>query len=287
MNRLCSLFLLLLVPAFANSDKDKAPWQGPEKPVYVVTQNHYAEGFGPDGQTARFSDLIAIEIYNPRPHPADQDAAYNVGERLSVFMGGQRRGHVRIEKVLPLQCDSSAAVLFAEPSVRLAKDTMALATNSSQIHPHENHQRQANAQEKELASELAMEEFRKHRLSQESAKHVKFEQALVTSVDQSEGTALIAYVYIETKNAIHGAFLIGRLDGSQAKAELVRYHKTTDLADGMDGQGYRFVDQLDLDGDGIDEIIVEVTGYESEEFRILKRVDGTWVQVHVGGQGGC
>ncbi|HKW34363.1 MAG TPA: hypothetical protein VJN92_15230 [Candidatus Acidoferrum sp.] len=37
---------------------------------------------------------------------------------------------------------------------------------------------------------------------------------------------------------------------------------TKQIADGMDGQGYRFVDQLDLDGDGTDEIVVEVTGYE-------------------------
>ena len=55
----------------------------------------------------------------------------------------------------------------------------------------------------------------------------------------------------------------------------------------MDSQDYRFVDQLDFDGDGTDEIVVEVTGYESEEFRILKRINGSWMRVHVGGAGGC
>jgi hypothetical protein len=62
---------------------------------------------------------------------------------------------------------------------------------------------------------------------------------------------------------------------------------STDLEDGTDSEDMRFVDQLDLDGDGTDEIIVEVTGYENEEFGIYKRRNGLWSQVHLGGQGGC
>src|SRR5215510_12924092 len=93
-------FFLLLVPAFASAEKGNLAWQGPDKAVYVVTQNHYAEGFSPEGNTPRFGDLIAIEIYNPKPRPADQDTTYHLGERLSVFMGGQRKGQVKIEKVL-------------------------------------------------------------------------------------------------------------------------------------------------------------------------------------------
>ena len=74
---------------------------------------------------------------------------------------------------------------------------------------------------------------------------------------------------------------------SEATTELARYHKTTDIEDGKDGQDVRFVDQLDLDGDGTDEIVVEVTGYESEAFLIYKRISGLWRRVHVGGQSGC
>lgn len=54
MNQRYGLFLLLVVPTFANSDRGKAAWRGPDKPVYVVTENHYAEGFTPEGNTARF-----------------------------------------------------------------------------------------------------------------------------------------------------------------------------------------------------------------------------------------
>jgi hypothetical protein len=281
------LLLLFVVPILANADKTKVVWQGADKPVYVVTQNHYAEGFTPNGNTARFGDLIAIEIFNPKPRPAEEDAVYPLGERLALFAGGQRMGDVRIKKVVPLQCDSSAALVAADHPVHLAKDAMALATNAEKILPHANNQRPADAGEQRYAKQLAMNAFRKHGLPDESAKGVKFDQLIVTKVDQSESKLVIGSLYVETQGVRHEVFLVGKLDGSGATAELARYHKTTDLTEGTDAESVRFVDQLDLDGDGTDEIVVEVRGYEDEEFVIYKRRNGFWSQVHVGGQGGC
>jgi hypothetical protein len=34
-------------------------------------------------------------------------------------------------------------------------------------------------------------------------------------------------------------------------------------------------------------IVVEMTGYENEEFGVYRRQNGFWKQVHVGGEGGC
>ena len=85
----------------------------------------------------------------------------------------------------------------------------------------------------------------------------------------------------------HELFPIGRVNGSAATTELARYHKTTDLQGGTDSEDVRLVDQLDFDGDGTDEIVVEVWGYESEEFAIYQCSDGSWTQVHLGGQAGC
>ncbi len=281
------LLLLLIAPAFANTEKSQVAWDGPDKPVYVVTGNHYAEGFTPEGDTARFGDLIAIEIFNPQIRRKDGDPVYNVGEHLALFMGGQRRGDVSIKKVMPLQCDSSAALVSAPPSVHLAKNGMALATNAAKIRPHPNSQHQVDAGEQKYAKQLAMNEFRKHGLPDVLANAIQADQLIVTRVDESDSKFVIGSLYVATKNARHEVFLIGKIDGSGATAELARYHKTTDLEDGKDSENVRFVDQLDLDGDGTDEIVVEVTGYENEEFGIYRRQGGSWTQVHVGGQGGC
>jgi hypothetical protein len=72
--------------------KAKSPGREPINPVYVVTENHYAEGFTPEGDTARFGDLIAVEIFNPKTRPTEEDAVYNVGERVALFVGGSTNG---------------------------------------------------------------------------------------------------------------------------------------------------------------------------------------------------
>ena len=122
MNRRYCLFLLLTIPILAAAEKGKASWRGPDRPVYIVTHNRYAEGFGAGVQTPRFGDLIAIEIYSPEPHPANEGAVYKVGERLPLFMKGQQQGNVRIEKVMQFQCDSSAALVSAEPPFSSSKE---------------------------------------------------------------------------------------------------------------------------------------------------------------------
>lgn len=283
-----ALCLSLLLLGHATGANDAKPlWQGPNKPVYVVTQNHYAEGFTPDGETARFSDLIAIEIYNPKPRKADQGVDYKIGEQLELFLGGQQQGNVRIDKVLPLQCDSTAAVLSADAKLKWEDGMMGLATNASGVTGHANAHREASAADKAAATKLAMVEFRKHGVQDALASTIQFDQLVVTRLDAASPESLIAYVSIKAKSGVHEVFLIAKLDGPAPTAEFTRYHLMKDVEDGMDSEDYRFVDQLDLDADGTDEIVIEVHYYESEEFRILKRVNGSWIRVHAGGQGGC
>jgi hypothetical protein len=274
-------------PLFAVADKTKPAWKGPDRSVYVVTQNHYAEGFTPEGDTAKFGDLIAIEIFNPRGPSAEENPVYEVGERLSLFVGGQLHGDVRINKVVPLQCDSSAALVSTDPSFHLTKDTMALASNSDKIRSHSSAQHQASELQSNYARQLAMDEFRKHALPATLAKNIKIDRLVVTRLNGTDSDFLVGSLSLVTKGARHDVFLIAKIVESSARAEFARYHETSDLEDGKDSEDVSFVDQLDLDGDGLDEIVVEVTGYENEEFAILHRSNGSWAVVHLGGQGGC
>ena len=131
-----------------------------------------------------------------------------------------------------------------------------------------------------------MEGFRKHGVPDE-AKDIQIEHLVVTKVDHRGQRVLIGSLSVKAKGARHDMFLIGGITGSKSSIELARYHKTTDLEDGKDSERVRFVDQLDLDHDGTDEVVIEVTGYENEQFEIYTRQDGAWRQAWVGGQGGC
>jgi hypothetical protein len=75
-------------------------------------------------------------------------------------------------------------------------------------------------------------------------------------------------------------------DGRANPGEFVRYHQTTDLQDGTDVEGLRFVDQLEIDGDRTDEIVIELASCGSEAFATYKCQNYRSLQVLVDG-GGC
>lgn len=250
-----------------------------------MTQNNYGEDFG--GTTPRFGDLIAIEIFNPKARAGDDESAYRPGERLTLFTQGHKIGEVTVKKIAPFQCDSSAALVSPDQDFHVRKDAKLLASNARSIRMHDSGQRRPDAQERKYAVQLAMNEFRKHGVPEGMASDVKIDQLVATKIDDSNSQFLIGSLFLRTKSALHEAFLIGKIGASSATTELVQYNKSTDLTEGTDGEDYVFIDQLDLDGDGVDEVVVELRGYEDEEFDIYKRHNGSWSEVHDGGEGGC
>ena len=54
-----------------------------------------------------------------------------------------------------------------------------------------------------------------------------------------------------------------------------------------DSRSRSFLGSLGLDGDGWDEVITEVIGYEDNFHEIWKRVGGSWLTILEGGGHGC
>lgn len=241
------------------------------------------------GETPPSLGIFSRSRFTIRSHvPRGKVRSTTLANGWRCFAGGQRRGDVEIKKVVGLQCDSSAAVVSAGPAVHLAKGFMALATNAGKVRAHKSDQRMANATEQNVARRLALDVFVKHGVALKTATIIKVDRLAVTRIDDIAIRFLIGSLSIKTKDARHRVFLIGKLDGAgAATVELERYHATTDLVEGTDDENVRFVDQLDMDGDGSDEIVLEITGYESEGFEIYRRSHDTWSKVAEGGQGGC
>jgi hypothetical protein len=224
-----------------------------------------------------------IEIFKPGRTPGS-GGAYKLGQRYALYSGGEYVGGVKVEKVVPLQCDSSAAIVSIDGSFRFSKDTMALATNAGAVRTHANLKQPATDVEQSTMTRLAAAELRKQGVALPQGATFQIDDLVTTAVDSSGAKTLIGSLSIVRKRARHEVFLIV---GSQSRIEKSRYHRTNDVDDGKDSQNIRFADQLDLDGDGTDEVVLEVTGYENEEFWIYRRQNGTWTRVWAGGKGGC
>ena len=50
---------------------------------------------------------------------------------------------------------------------------------------------------------------------------------------------------------------------------------------------YRFTDIIDLDGDGICEVIIQKRNYSSWDYILLKKKGDVWEQIYEGAGGGC
>jgi hypothetical protein len=77
-------------------------------------------------------------------------------------------------------------------------------------------------------------------------------------------------------------FLIGEIKGGVLNSLLVNYTKAKDLQEGTDSLSETFVDQLDLEGNGTDEIITEIRDYEFVWFSVYKRLGNIWKTVASG-----
>ncbi|MGH9600890.1 MAG: hypothetical protein ACRD24_00760 [Terriglobales bacterium] len=74
-------------------------------------------------------------------------------------------------------------------------------------------------------------------------------------------------------------------DGDGFKTELAWHYLSSGAFD--DHQQRALVDHLDLDGDGVDELIVRMEGYEDWQYGIYKKEKKRWKLVYTGGGGGC
>jgi hypothetical protein len=81
----------------------------------------------------------------------------------------------------------------------------------------------------------------------------------------------------------YALFIIFEPAGGKFKAALTWYHKGAEAT----AADRRLVDQLDLDGDGVSEVIAEGHYYESNDYFIYKKQRGQWRSVYQGGGGGC
>jgi hypothetical protein len=298
MKRLASLLLgATAVLVGAHQANQRPPTFRPlDGGFFIVTKNHYAEGFGPTGLTARFGDVILIGFLD-RKQPGwgrigGQDPGrvstyyekkyFQAGKEFPLFHGGTAVGSVRVEKVVPLQCDSSAAVASIQGGLQLGNEDFAIATTAA-VASHANRQQPATSSQTRVVERWARSYLRSKAVHGD----LKTERLLQTVVSDTKEELLIGDLSLKSKTELRSILVVGRAVDDRFYPELVRDHRTTDVEDAKDFEPESFADQLDLDGDKVDEIIAEQTGYESEQFVVYKRDGKTWRRVWIGGQGGC
>lgn len=274
--------MLLLFSPFLLIVSTVVSQQAPQKRAVAGTVI-FAVNKYPDGATL---DPIVILNNGQYIDPLPDDEAFvkqvgakylSSGQKHRVIFGGAEAGTVTVGSRHEFGLTTSASL---ESSIKLSEDVMALATTSDTLGAKQNSRRAPTPQERAAMLDLMKTAYRQKRVT--AAKLAKVQVINITAMDlDADGKAeLIGSFFIRDPNYnTQALFLIAELRNNQYQSTLTWYKKS---AEG-DVEVRRLIDILDLERDGVAEVFVTSSYYESTDFTIYKKVKGVWRSVYQGG----
>lgn len=223
---------------------------------------------------ARTSDIPG-EINKWIPH--FDRTFFPKGRVYEVYEGGQRTDAGTVLRPQSITCDSLSAVVKLSGPGPARK---ALAGG----HPrdlHANWQKPPSEPQREVFLQLAQELLAPAGVA---ASQVRVVNLVSTRLDEFGPPLLVG----DASGGSQRVFLIAEAQRHGGyKIAISSLHDTDE--NGTDsGEHEEFLDQLDITGDGVDEIITLAWYYESWDYNIYQRnARGEWEKLYNGGGGGC
>ncbi|HEY0173144.1 MAG TPA: hypothetical protein VGB98_19200 [Pyrinomonadaceae bacterium] len=213
---------------------------------------------------------------------------FRPGRKYRLLSGGGEAGSVTVRKYLEPGCVGLVAEADAETPARLGGRVQALATDSATLGRAQPSRRAPTEPERARAVELARAAYAKNGAPPTLVSGMQVVNLTATDLDRDGKAELIGSFIVEKKQAeatldAYTLFLIIEPQGDSFGTAWEWFHH------GFEGEyaDRHFVDQVDLDGDGVGEVVVEGTYYESNDYAVYKKEQGRWRPVYKGGGGGC
>ncbi len=281
-----------------------APGQGnPANPsgeahVIFAVQKTWDEGATPgQGSTRPFIDAVALVEQGrylsppPPPKPGKGPAAatsrfesqyFAAGKKYEVFVGGEHAGTVQVIKPEAVRCASLSAVVTGTGALE-DDDVRALAT-SLPIAPRPTAaDRRPTIEEEAAVLELASSIFRLHGARSRVLRRIRIERLVVSDLDRDQKPELVGSFRLRGSSE-HTLLLVAAPGDGRLKAELAWHFSA---AEPESRQQRTLVDHLDLDADGVDELIVRIESLEDWQYGIYKKDRKSWKLIYTGGGGAC
>jgi hypothetical protein len=221
-----------------------------------------------------------IDEYDQKAEKLFADKYYRNGQRYRVLYGG---GHVGTASVKGWAegCNAIHAKVGAELSIDFPGRASALATNSETLGRKLAARREVTSAERAAVLTLAKNIYRQHKTDARLLAKLQTNKLTAADLDGDGQFEIIGDFKIQTGD-ITGArrdlFLIATPAGKAYKAELA-YFQSYRMDSGF-GRGIGFADHLDMDGDGISEVVTVNEGFDAYSYSIYKKRRGRWRVVH-------
>jgi hypothetical protein len=219
---------------------------------------------------------------------------YRIGTRVSLYGGGLARGTARITGTAVMGGTDNPGCIFvtAQLSPGRSKEVYLGTIPETAIRGHRSLRSPASSKERDTLQRLGVEWFAQHGkpLGTEQLRQVSLGDKVVSTVLRVDGgRALIGRMEVKAINVIHHLTMVAEQEHGSYRLTLAEFHTQEDLEDQKDRYETEYVDQLDLDGDSVDEMVTKVVIYEYFEYVVWKFNSGTknWEQIYQGGGAGC
>ena len=254
-------------------------------PVVIV---HY-------GADQRFRTVPALNSPLPSRDWTEADfnkienSFYKPGTLVSVFSGGEKLGTATVLTSSIEGRDGGCIDLSAVVTYGGIGKPLLAASTTSEIPGHASTRRAATTAETAMLRRLATQWLIDYGIDKQLLQRGSMRHVVSTVLRESSGRALVGRFDVVSKHAIHRLFAIAERHRGQYRLTLADLEIQHDVEDGADKTEREYIDQLDMDNDGQDEVIASASHYESWSYTVWKFYanERVWRQAYRGGGGGC
>lgn len=204
---------------------------------------------------------------------------FATGKVYRLIFGGGEAGTVTVKKWSE-GCNNIHAEVTPSTSARLGGKVMALATNSETLGKRASARRAATDSERAQVLTLMKSIYSQRRTPASLIGSIKVTNITATDLDGDGKYEMIASFTLAAKNKFErDLFLIAHQQDAAMRADFVKFQAyqppPEEFLSSID-----FIDQLDLDGDGMGEVFANQGGFDGYALLIFKKVGGRWRQVY-------
>ncbi len=219
------------------------------------------------------------------PASAQFAASYfKTGRKYRLLSGGAEVGTATVKQRKEIACASLASIVEVETAAKIGGEVRALATDSAAIGRRRRSRRMPTIDERAAVLKLAEQAYRQKKVPAALIKEIKTINLTGSDLDGNGKAEMIGSYVIRDSAIQYSLFIVAEPVGKGFKTAMVWYRRS---AKERDQQDRRLVDVVDLDRDGVAEIITVTVYFESADFTIYKKQKGRWRSVYIGGGYGC
>lgn len=222
-----------------------------------------------------------MDEYNEKSKRTFADKYYKQGQKYRLLFGGGEAGTATVQGWQE-GCNAIHSSVAVESSANIRGRIRALATNSETLGKRASARRALTSDERAAVMTLVQDIYRQHKTTPALLRQLKNNNLTAVDLDGDGKFEVIGDFQIQTGGDISGArrdlFLIATPAGKGYRAELASFQSYK--MDSGFGRGFGFLDYLDLDGDGIAEVVTIDEGFDAYGYSIYKKQNGKWQSIY-------